>query len=118
MFLDPNIAIARFWVQIREVFGSPHTNFQPIFSRVFLPYKKVARNDKNSAKTDFRGPKIPPRSKSLRHGMDSALDLSIMTNTNPLGLIMRFYMIVDPKEKSFLVELQHTDANIFTISPG
>ena len=100
------------------MFGSPHKNLQPIFSSVFLPYKKVARNDKNSAKTDFREPKIPPRSKSLRHGVDSALDLSIMTKTNPLGLIMRFHMIVDPKEKSFLVELQHRDANIFTISPG
>ena len=100
------------------MFGSPHTNFQSFFPSVFLPYKKVAPNDKNSAKTDFREPKIPPRSKSLRHGVDSALDLSIMTKTNPLGLIMRFHMIVDPKEKSFLVELQHRDANIFTISPG
>ena len=49
IFLDLKIPIyfASFWVHIREMFGSPHTNFQPILlggkwaflQKVFLPLK-------------------------------------------------------------------------------
>ena len=66
IFWTKKYSFASFWVQIREVFGSLHTNFKPIllweiFLFVFLPCKKISWNRRNSGKTDFRGPKYIPQ---------------------------------------------------------
>ena len=71
-----------FWVQIREAFGTPHTNFQPILIgemglSCVLPSKQVTQ----TAEIEFIGPKIS----NLKYLTQFCSELEIFVTTYSSG---------------------------------